>query len=76
MSRIFAWLVIVAVLIGGVAGGYLLGWIRGFRRGRDVERMRLPERGTLHFADGPMREVYAVSPAAALDVLVLTRGGR
>lgn len=49
---------------------YLAGLYRGFRQGRERERMEVPRHGAMHFRDGQIRELRASNPHAAIDRLL------
>lgn len=68
------WIAFVCELSACVAGGYIAGWMRGFSRGRELERMQLPERGELHFRDGHIVEVVADSPLDAIERVARING--
>lgn len=68
-------------LLSALAGGgmiaalaYAIGWARGFRRGRELERMELPRDGELYFADGPVWPVEADSAAMAMERVARING--
>lgn len=72
MRELSLWLAVAALEF---SLGMFVGWLIGFRRGQQLERLELPPHGQFYTHDGYSRRIYADSAVEALAKLVSPRTG-